>query len=96
MAKKLKELSGKFNADGKYNLAEYNLYLNSLVLSVKQIQNALYTNMQNAQNITNDTTKQIKAALSTNYVKGGGEKEYKGDWDPNMRPDDISNWNLVN
>ena len=41
MAKKLKELSGKFNADGKYNLAEYNLYLNSLVLSVKEIQTSV-------------------------------------------------------
>ena len=35
---KLKELSGKFKADGQYNLAEYNLYLNSLVLSSKEIQ----------------------------------------------------------
>ncbi len=35
---KLKELSGKFKADGQYNLAEYNLYLNSLVLSTKEIQ----------------------------------------------------------
>ena len=70
--------------------------VNNVKEHLEEIQNALYNNMQNAQNITNDTTKQIKAVLSTNYVKGGGEKEYKGDWDPNMRPDDISNWNLVN
>ena len=35
---KLKDLSGKFKADGQYNLAEYNLYLNSLVLSTREIQ----------------------------------------------------------
>ena len=69
--------------------------VNNVKEHLEEIQNALYNNMQNAQNITNDTTKQIKAALSTNYVKGGGEKEYKGPI-KDISPDDISNWDLVN
>ena len=48
--------------------------LKNKVKNVKEhletIQYELYTRMLTAQNITNDTTKQIKAALTTNYVKG--------------------------
>ena len=48
--------------------------LKNKVQKVKQhlevIQSQLYNRMLSAQNITNDTTKQIKAALTTNYVKG--------------------------
>ena len=56
MGKKLKELSGRFNADGQYNLAEYNLYLNSLVLSSKEIQ----TEVRNVARRFIDTVMQEK------------------------------------